>query len=99
MAVRLRLVIAVLDRRVSAEAVRRLAERNYRVTRLASTGGFLNRGSTTLFIGVEEDDVDGALETLRRVAAETPGRSGTGEPAVARTGVAWVTRVDTAEHL
>lgn len=96
---RLRLVIAVLDRRVSAEAVRRLGERNYRVTRLASTGGFLNRGSTTLLIGVDDDGVDGAIETLRQVAGEAPGRSGGGEPTVARTGVAWVTRVDMADHL
>lgn len=99
MAIRLRLVIAVLDRRVAGEAIRHLAAANYRVTRLASTGGFMNRGSTTLFIGVDDDAVDGALETLRQVAAENPGKSGAGEPAVARTGVAWVTRVDVAEHM
>jgi uncharacterized protein YaaQ len=95
----LRLVIAILNRRVSGEAIRRLAEANYRVTRLASTGGFLNRGSTTLFVGVEDEAVDRVFEILRHMGAENAGRSGGGEPAVARTGIAWVTRVDTAEHL
>jgi len=95
----LRLVIAVMDRRVSGEAIRGLAEAGYRVTRLASTGGFLNRGNATLLVGVEDEAVDDVLAILRRVGSEGHGRSGSGDPAVARTGVCWVTRVESAEHL
>ena len=38
-----------------------LTENGYRVTRLATTGGFLKKGNTTLLIGVEEDKLDEVL--------------------------------------
>jgi uncharacterized protein YaaQ len=45
-----------------------LIDRNFRVTRLASTGGFLRRGNTTLLVGVEEDMVDQAMAIVQRTA-------------------------------
>lgn len=41
-----------------------LAE-GFRVTRIASTGGFLRRGSSTLMIGVDDDKVDRGIEIIR----------------------------------
>ena len=41
-----------------------LTESGYRVTRLATTGGFLKKGNTTLLIGVEEEDLDEVLEII-----------------------------------
>ena len=38
---------------------------NYRVTQLATTGGFLRGGATTLMIGVDDDLVDDALHLIR----------------------------------
>ncbi len=38
-----------------------LMSNNFRVTKLASTGGFLKAGNTTLLLGVEEERVDLAL--------------------------------------
>ena len=38
---------------------------NFRVTRVASTGGFLRAGVVTLLIGVEDGDVDAAIRVLR----------------------------------
>lgn len=43
-----------------------LVEHNFRVTRLSSTGGFLKSGNTTLFLGVEEEDVEEALKIVER---------------------------------
>ena len=43
-----------------------LVSEGYRVTRIASTGGFLRRGSTTLMIGVDDEQVEPALETIKR---------------------------------
>ena len=40
----------------------------FRVTRLASTGGFLRKGNTTLLAGVEETAVERALAIARRTA-------------------------------
>lgn len=37
----------------------------YRVTRVASTGGFLRSGFVTLLLGVDDDRVDGAIELAR----------------------------------
>jgi uncharacterized protein YaaQ len=45
-----------------------LIDQNFRVTRLASTGGFLRRGNTTLLVGVEEDMVDHAMAIVQRTA-------------------------------
>ena len=41
----------------------------YRVTRVASTGGFLRRGNVTLLIGVEPAKVQGVLDLLRETCA------------------------------
>ncbi|NOH01283.1 MAG: hypothetical protein HND47_04580 [Chloroflexi bacterium] len=38
---------------------------SYRVTRVASTGGFLRSGVVTLLLGVEDDQVDTVIETVR----------------------------------
>ena len=51
---------AVLDALVKAE---------FRVTYIASTGGFLRRGNTTLLIGLEAEDIDRAMETIRNACS------------------------------
>jgi uncharacterized protein YaaQ len=42
-----------------------LVQAGFRVTRIASTGGFLRRGSSTLMIGTDDDMVDRAIEIIR----------------------------------
>lgn len=42
-----------------------LVEHNISVTRIASTGGFLRGGNSTLMIGVEEEKLPEALEIIR----------------------------------
>ena len=50
----------------SEAAVHTLNEHGYRVTKMATTGGFLRRGNTTLIIGVEDAQVDDVLASLRQ---------------------------------
>lgn len=38
---------------------------NFRVTRVASTGGFLRSGVVTMLLGVEDDQVDAAIRLTR----------------------------------
>jgi uncharacterized protein YaaQ len=38
---------------------------DFRVTRVASTGGFLRSGVVTLLLGVEDDQVDSAIQVVR----------------------------------
>ena len=42
-----------------------LVKADFRVTRVASTGGFLRQGNVTLLIGTDEEKVESALEIIR----------------------------------
>ncbi len=47
-----------------------LMKEGYSATKLASTGGFLRMGNTTLLIGVDDEKVDNALELIARVSSK-----------------------------
>jgi uncharacterized protein YaaQ len=61
----MKLIIAVVQDEDAEAAVQALTEHGHRVTRLATTGGFLRRGNTTLLTGVEDDKVDNVMAVLR----------------------------------
>lgn len=61
----MKLIIAILRDEDSESISQALISEGFRVTRIASTGGFLRRGSTTLMIGVDEEKVDPAVEIIR----------------------------------
>ncbi|HET7009911.1 MAG TPA: cyclic-di-AMP receptor [Anaerolineales bacterium] len=71
----MKLLIAVVWDEDAQQAVPILVEKGLRVTRVASTGGFLRRGNTTLLIGVEDDRVQEAVDVLRgaRKDSDLPG--------------------------
>ena len=66
-----KLVIAVIQNEVADAVVDALLEADFRTTRLASTGGFLRRGNTTLLIGADESQVDSVLDLIRQTARST----------------------------
>ena len=45
--------------------IRKLVERGYPATKVSSTGGFLRRGSATIFSGIDSDDLDNVLAIIR----------------------------------
>ena len=51
-----KLVIAVIQDKDSAKLMENLVGKGYRATKLASTGGFLKAGNTTMLIGVRADE-------------------------------------------
>lgn len=61
----MKLIFAIIRDRDDANVVQQLVERGYRVTRVASTGGFLRRGNVTLLIGAEAEQVQPALDLIR----------------------------------
>ena len=63
-----KLIIAVVQNEDADGVVDALLDQDFRATRLASTGGFLRRGNTTLMIGADEDQVDLVLDLIRRNA-------------------------------
>ena len=50
----MKLVIAIVQDDYSVELIEALNEAGHMVTKLATTGGFLKKGNTTLLTGVEE---------------------------------------------
>ncbi len=60
----MKLILAIVNHDDASKVLKGLTQNGYSVTKLATTGGFLMAGNTTLIIGVEEDKVDGALEII-----------------------------------
>ncbi len=55
-----------------------LLDHGFRVTRVASTGGFLHKGNVTLMSAVEDDKVEAVIDLLRHTGdpgEETPHRA------------------------
>lgn len=61
----MKLIVAIIRDSDNDQVSQALIASGFRVTRIASTGGFLRRGSSTLMIGVEEEKVDEAINVLR----------------------------------
>ena len=62
----MKLVITILRDIESEPVSQALITGGFRVTRIASTGGFLRRGSSTLMVGVSDEAVDQVVEVIRR---------------------------------
>ena len=57
----MKMIIAIVQDDDALDLVDELTERNFRVTKLATTGGFLKSGNTTLLMGVEKEKVEEIL--------------------------------------
>jgi uncharacterized protein YaaQ len=64
----MKMIIAIVRDVDDARVIDRLVAQSYRVTRVASTGGFLRRGNVTLLIGVEGE---GKVQTVIDLLGET----------------------------
>ncbi len=62
----MKMIIAIIRDNDNEPVTHALTGAGFRVTRIASSGGFLRRGSSTLMIGVAEDKVDEAIEIIRK---------------------------------
>ena len=61
----MKLVIAIVRDIDAGPVIEQLVAHEYRVTRVASTGGFLRRGNVTLLVGVEDQHVQDVIDTMR----------------------------------
>lgn len=61
----MKMIIAIVRDRDTNPVSTALTSAEFRVTHIASTGGFLRRGNSTLFIGVDDEKVEEALEVIR----------------------------------
>lgn len=67
----MKLLVFVTDDAHADATVDALVEQGFRVTRLATTGGFLRRGNTTLLVGVEDHLVEQAQSLVKAAAPGT----------------------------
>ena len=61
----MKLIIAIMRDSDTDVVSSALTSEGFKITSVASTGGFLRRGQTTAMIGVEDDEVQQALEIIR----------------------------------
>ena len=63
----MKMIIAIVQDEDSSRLVSGLMNEGYSVTKLATTGGFLRAGNTTLLMGVSDDKLDGAIKIIEKV--------------------------------
>ena len=63
----MKLIIAIVQDEDASRLVSALMNDGYGVTKLATTGGFLRAGNTTLLVGVDDNKFDAAMSVIERV--------------------------------
>jgi len=63
----MKLIIAIVQDEDAISLIDTITEDRYRVTKLATTGGFLKSGNTTLMIGVDDEKVNHVLSKIEDV--------------------------------
>ena len=63
----MKLIVAIVQDEDSGRLVSEMMEHGFGVTKLATTGGFLRAGNTTLISGVADEKLDEALGLIERI--------------------------------
>ena len=71
----MKLVVAIVHNEDAGALVDALLDKEFRATRLLSSGGFLKQSNATIFLGVEENEVDEVIaDRPREVHVADAGR-------------------------
>lgn len=60
----MKMIVAILQDEDAESVTQTLMTSNLYVTEIASTGGFLRQGSSTLMIGVDDESVDDVIQII-----------------------------------
>jgi uncharacterized protein YaaQ len=71
-----KLIWAIVQNEDAGAAVKALTAKGYRATRINTVGGLLKRGNVTILTGVEAEQVDDVIETLREHCRERKANQG-----------------------
>ena len=83
----MKLIIAIVQDEDAARLVSNLMNEGYSVTKLATTGGFLRAGNTTLLLGVDEEKFQGAMNVIEKVCKSRKQIATSPSPVAGTTGV------------
>ena len=61
----MKLIVANIQDQDADRVISNLTEPGYRVTRIGTTGGFLQQGNTTLLVGVDDNQVTPVMNILK----------------------------------
>ena len=62
----MKMIIAIVQDNDADTLTQAFTAASFRVTRVASTGGFLRSGVVTMLLGVDDNQVDAVIETVRK---------------------------------
>lgn len=62
----MKLIYAIVRYDNEDEVIGALTQQHFSVTKLATTGGFLKKGNTTLLIGTDEEKVQGVIDIIKQ---------------------------------
>lgn len=83
----MKLVIAIVHDDDAGELISTLTDSGFGVTKLATTGGFLRSGNTTLIIGVDEVKLDEVINIVSDICKTRKGAIAPPSPVLGGTGV------------
>ena len=63
----MKLIIAIVQDEDASRLIGQLMNDGFGVTKLATTGGFLRAGNTTLLVGVDDDRFQTAMDIIEKV--------------------------------
>ena len=63
----MKLIVAIVQDEDASRLIGQLMNDGFGVTKLATTGGFLRAGNTTLLVGVEDDRFDTAMGIIEKI--------------------------------
>lgn len=66
----MKLVMAIMSKDDASIVMDALTEENFQVTKMASTGGFLKAGNTTLIIGVEDNRTNKVIDIVSQYSSK-----------------------------
>ena len=85
----MKLIIAIVQDEDASRVVNHLMNEGFGVTKLATTGGFLRAGNTTLLIGVEEKKLDDALAVIEKICKSRRQMTSATSPMMGTTNTAY----------
>ena len=66
----MKMITAIINKKDAGEVCDALAEEKFSFTKMATTGGFLKAGNVTLLIGTQDEQVERAIEIIRKHCAK-----------------------------
>ena len=83
----MKLIVAIVQDEDAGRLVSALMDKGFGVTKLATTGGFLRAGNTTLLLGVDEEKFQGAMNVIEKVCKSRKQIATSPSPVAGTTGV------------